>query len=255
MATISTQSTDLKGIAKYAKVGLLLAMVAVVIASVTGCGVSGKGFQKLAQPADAPQLKTAFLGDSITYLWGQGTQGAADFTPHSNWIEQGVSGQVSAQLVNREPAIIQVDQPKIMHLLTGTNDVYPGWQLCGGSQVYDTCNNIKTMVTLAKANGVQVILATIPPWGCVDADNHCVTAVNADNSADRYARIDTLNAWIKQYGFEQGLIVIDYHSALVAADGQHYKPELTIDGVHPSVAGYAVMTPMAEDAITASELK
>jgi lysophospholipase L1-like esterase len=49
--------------------------------------------------------------------------------------------------------------------------------------------------------------------------------------------------------------VIDYHAALVAADGQHYKPELTVDGVHPSVAGYAIMTPLAEDAVTADELK
>jgi lysophospholipase L1-like esterase len=87
------------------------------------------------------------------------------------------------------------------------------------------------------------------------SDNHCALAENTDGSAARYTRIDTLNAWIKQYGFEQGLIVIDYHAALVAADGEHYKPELTFDGVHPSEAGYALMSPMVEDAITADELK
>jgi hypothetical protein len=55
--------------------------------------------------------------------------------------------------------------------------------------------------------------------------------------------------------FDSGFTVIDYHAALVAADGQHYKPELAVDGVRPSEAGYAVITPLVEDAITVDELK
>lgn len=57
------------------------------------------------------------------------------------------------------------------------------------------------------------------------------------------------------YAAEQGLIVIDFHSALVAIDGQTYVPDLTIDGVHPTPAGYDLMTPMAEDAIAADQKK
>jgi lysophospholipase L1-like esterase len=37
----------------------------------------------------------------------------------------------------------------------------------------------------------------------------------------------------------------------LAPDGQHYSPDLTIDGVHPSAAGYVVMTPMVESVINA----
>jgi lysophospholipase L1-like esterase len=87
------------------------------------------------------------------------------------------------------------------------------------------------------------------------SDNHCALAENTDGSTARYDRINQLNAWIKQYAFDNNLICVDYHSALVAADGEHYKPELTFDGVHPSAAGYALMSPMVEDAITADELK
>jgi lysophospholipase L1-like esterase len=43
--------------------------------------------------------------------------------------------------------------------------------------------------------------------------------------------------------------VVDYHSALASPDAEHYVPELTLDGVHPSAAGYVLMTPMVEKAI------
>jgi hypothetical protein len=38
------------------------------------------------------------------------------------------------------------------------------------------------------------------------------------------------------------------HSLLAAANGENYVPALTVDGVHPSAAGYAVMTPHTEQA-------
>jgi hypothetical protein len=46
-----------------------------------------------------------------------------------------------------------------------------------------------------------------------------------------------------QFGAQQGIQVVDYHSLLAAANGENYIPALTVDGVHPSAAGYAVMTP------------
>jgi hypothetical protein len=46
-----------------------------------------------------------------------------------------------------------------------------------------------------------------------------------------------------QFGAQQGIQVVDYHSLLAAANGERYIPALTVDGVHPSAAGYAVMTP------------
>ncbi len=54
---------------------------------------------------------------------------------------------------------------------------------------------------------------------------------------------------------EMGLTVLDYHSVLQSADSQTYVPDLTLDGVHPSPAGYALMTPMVESAIVAAESK
>jgi lysophospholipase L1-like esterase len=54
---------------------------------------------------------------------------------------------------------------------------------------------------------------------------------------------------------QQQLVVVDFHSALVSVDGKTYVPDLTIDGVHPTPAGYDLMTPLIEDAIAADQHK
>jgi lysophospholipase L1-like esterase len=67
--------------------------------------------------------------------------------------------------------------------------------------------------------------------------------------------IDSLNGRIKEYEAQQGLVVVDYHAVLVASDGNHYRPGLTIDGVHLTPAGYDFMGPLLEDAIAADQKK
>ena len=131
----------------------------------------------------------------------------------------------------------------MVQILTGTNDVYPGWVLCGGSAIFDTCDNIKAMVAMAQAAGIKPMSATIPPWGPGSL------AESSDPSPARYQRIDQLNQWIRQYGKVNQITVVDYWQALVSPDGETYIPSFTIDGVHPSVAGYDVMTTLVETAI------
>jgi lysophospholipase L1-like esterase len=194
-------------------------------------------------PTKAPTV--VFLGDSITYNWGQ-SWASPDFATHTTWSDQGVVGQNSNQLLLRFQVDVVSQHPQIVHILTGTNDVYPGWVLCGGSVVFDTCDNIKGMVAMAQAAGITPILATIPPWG------PGTLTQSVDPSPEHYTRVNQLNQWIEAYGKQMGLIVIDYHSALQAANGENYVPNLTVDGVHPSPAGYVLMTPMVEDAITAA---
>jgi len=84
--------------------------------------------------------------------------------------------------------------------------------------------------------------------GCKEA--LCALAESADSDSGRYERIDTLNQWIKTYGRQQGLVVIDYWSPLVANDKETYIPLMTMDGVHPSAQGYTMMSPLIESALT-----
>ena len=62
------------------------------------------------------------------------------------------------------------------------------------------------------------------------------------------AKILELNGWMKNYCAANGLIYLDYFSAMV--DGQGLlKKDLAVDGLHPNDAGYRIMAPLAEAAI------
>lgn len=202
------------------------------------------------QEALFASVKTTFMGDSITYFWGPGQQGDSDaFAVHSNWINSGAYGETSGQMLARFQGDVIAQNPAMVHILAGTNDVYPGWMLCGGVEDVDTCANIKAMVAMSRSAGIQVLLGTIPPWGPGDA------AKGFDPSPDRYTRINQLNQWIEQFAAENKLTVVDYHRLLVSSDGNTYVPDLTVDGIHPSPKAYALMTALAEAAIVNAQRK
>jgi lysophospholipase L1-like esterase len=224
------------------------AVLYVASASVCGCSAAIVTTGHIEKPIfDPPSV--VFIGDSISAIWGSGQEGQ-EFAEHPNWVDKGVSGQNSNQVLARFQTDVIDLHPGIVHILVGTNDVYPGWTL-GPSEAnaIDSPANVEAMVQMAQANGIHVILATIPPWGCEGAN--CSLAETADPTLRRYDRVNTWNAWIEQYALSQGIPVADYHSALLAPDGEHYAPDMTMDGVHPSAAGYAVMTPMVENVINA----
>jgi lysophospholipase L1-like esterase len=189
-----------------------------------------------------------FMGDSITYLWGLPSVGGLIFQQHPFWIDVGVSGNTSGQMAARFQQDVIARHPGVVAILAGTNDVYPGWTLCGAVGATDTCHNIISMVSQAQSNGIEPVLATIPPWGC--KESVCALAEDVDSDSGRYERIDALNQWIKAYGKQHALVVIDYWLPLVATDKETYVPSMTMDGVHPSAQGYAMMDPLIEDALT-----
>jgi lysophospholipase L1-like esterase len=181
-----------------------------------------------------------FIGDSITFNWSQNWAGQQATFTQNNWLNVGVTGLTSGQIAALfDPDVVDL-QPQAVHILAGTNDVYPGWQLS------DTANNMQTMVEKAKKHHIAVVIGTIPPWG------PGALPEEADPSPQRFQRIDQLNQWLTQFAADQGIQIVDYHSLLVAANGENYIPALTVDGVHPSPAGYAVMTPHTEQAIQAA---
>jgi lysophospholipase L1-like esterase len=181
-----------------------------------------------------------FTGDSITSGWDASWAGQQATFAQNKWVDLGVVGITSAQIASLFEAYVLDLEPKAVHIVAGTNDVYPGWQLS------DTTNNIEAMVKKAKARHIAVVLGTIPPWG------PGALPQRADPGPQRFQRIDQLNQWIIQFGAQQGIQVVDYHSLLAAANGENYIPALTVDGVHPSAAGYAVMTPHTEQALQAA---
>ncbi len=190
------------------------------------------------QAANAAQkpgaAKVIFIGDSITENW---LLADPDFFT-GTVVNRGIGAQTSAQMLIRFRADVVALRPAVVHILAGTNDVAGN---NGPLRPQDFQNNIESMVEIARANGIRVILGSIPPSD----------AFNWQPALKPAPRIAALNEWMHGYARSKGLGYIDYHGALRGPAGE-LKPALGNDGVHPNRDGYAVMRRLAEAAMADS---
>jgi lysophospholipase L1-like esterase len=175
--------------------------------------------------------RVVFLGDSITQMWRDATPG---FFINGR-IDRGIGGQTTPQMLVRFRQDVIDLKPKVVQIMAGTNDIASN---TGPMTDEQTEANLQTMVELAHAHGIRVILASIPPA------SHFAWRPGLEVTH----RIARINAWIKAYAARVGAVYADYWSVL--DDGQGgFRPAWTIDGVHPNPAGFAAMVPVATDAI------
>lgn len=187
---------------------------------------------KLPPPAPG-ENRVVFMGDSITAAWHfDGPNGSFAGKPY---INRGISGQTSPQMVLRFRQDVIDLHPKAVVILAGTNDIAEN---TGPMTLEQTEDNLRSMVDLASANHIRVILCSVLP--AVD--------FSWRRGLEPAGKIVTLNAWIKAYAAEKGYVYVDFHSAL--KDERNGLPAtLSRDGVHPTPAGYALMTPLIEAGI------
>lgn len=178
-------------------------------------------------PVDA-----VFIGDSITEMWGV----AHPDMFSDRVVNRGVSGQTSPQILLRFMPDVVALQPRVVHLMCGTNDVAGN---TGPNTVEDYRNSIRAMADLAAANGIVMILAAITPFDGLSWAPHITGTVE---------RLAGLNAWLERFASERGLIHVDYGAVLASETGA-LKPEFTRDGVHMTRLGYDAMRPLAEAAL------
>jgi lysophospholipase L1-like esterase len=177
--------------------------------------------------------KVVFLGDSITDGWGK-RKGSA-FFPGKPYVNRGISGQTTPQMLVRFQQDVVDLNPKVVVILAGTNDIAGNTGLTTNKEIED---NFESMVAIAKQNHIKVVLASLTP----------AAAYPWRPGVHPVQRILELNAWLKQEAAAQGLVFLDYFSAMAnKQDGM--KQDLTVDGVHPNAKGYRVMAPLAEKAI------
>jgi len=176
--------------------------------------------------------RIVFMGDSITENWAKM---AGDFFTHGR-IGRGIGGQTTPQMLLRFRQDVIDLHPAVVQIMAGTNDIAGN---TGPMTPEQTQANIRSMVELAHAHGIRVILASIPP-----ADQFPWKP-----GLDVANRIAAMNAWLKAYAARSGCTYADYWSALKQADGLGMRDGLSSDHVHPTKAGYDVMAPVAEAAI------
>jgi lysophospholipase L1-like esterase len=186
-------------------------------------------------PAPRPgEKRVVFMGDSITDGWGREV---GEFFPGRGYINRGISGQTTPQMLIRfRPDVIAL-KPAVVVILAGTNDLSGN---TGPSTVGVIENNLSSMLDLARANGIRVVLASLLPVN--DVQNPKQTMQRPP------ASIRELNAWMSAYAARHHVVYLDYHAAMVDKDGMLRK-ELSDDGLHPNAAGYEVMAPLAQKAI------
>ena len=188
-------------------------------------------------PPAAGEERVVFMGDSITIGWGR--TGSPNFFPGRPYINRGISGQVTSQMLLRFYPDVILLKPKAVVILAGTNDIGNN---IGPVPDESIQNNLAAMADMAKANGIKVIFSSVTP--VCDVPNRA-----PQTQLRPPERINTLNRFLKEYAAKNGLIYLDYFSAMSNEKGL-LKPELTADGLHFNAGGYAIMAPLAEKAIS-----
>jgi lysophospholipase L1-like esterase len=190
---------------------------------------------KLAPPvAEVPRV--VFLGDSITDAWRLN-----EYFPGRDFVNRGISGQITGEMLGRMKADVIDLKPRAMLVLAGTNDI------ARGVAIATIENNLALIATLAEANQIKPLFASILPI----SDYHKDVNPRFEMSKSRPpALILELNRWLRQFCTQRGYPYVDYFSAMVDQAG-FLKPDLADDGLHPNSAGYRVMGPVAQAAIDA----
>lgn len=173
-----------------------------------------------------------FMGDSITEFW---TVLSPEFFTEKAYVNRGISGQTTPQMLIRFRADVINLKPHTVVILAGANDIAGN---TGSSTLEMITNNIFSMVELAQANQIKIILCSILPaydypWktGSFPAE-----------------KISTLNTSLKKYAINNEILYLDYYSVMVD-ERKGMKSIYTDDGVHPNKSGYEVMESIVKKAI------
>ena len=178
------------------------------------------------------QKRIVFMGDSITEFWSVIDP---DYFSVKSYINRGISGQTTPQMLIRFRADVIALQPTAVVILAGINDIAGN---TGPSSIEMIWDNIFSMVELAKINNIKVILCSVLPaydfpW---------------KPNQEPIEKIKALNEIIKNYAAANNIVYVDYYSVMVD-DRQGLKAKYSNDGVHPNKTGYQIMEPIVEKAI------
>ncbi|MDE7396976.1 MAG: lipase, partial [Muribaculum sp.] len=175
--------------------------------------------------ATSGQPRVVFIGNSITDGW---IMHDPAFFSENGYIDRGISGQVTSQILLRFRRDVLDLKPALVVIAGGTNDIA---EAAGPYDPEVTLGNFKTMVELARANGIKVVIGSLLPcarftWGTCP-----------DNAPDA---IEKMNAMLRDYAESVGVPFADYYPHLVVGEERALIPDWTFDNIHPTLPGYKV---------------
>ncbi len=220
-------------------------VVIVLVLLIGGCGGSGTPDTLTSESTTAPthadgSVGVAALGDSITAgspLWdpdpsvrdriGPGLDEQSQFEywasrsdPALSFSNCGVFGERTDQIALRLGDC--ADGADALIIQGGINDIAQGLPPEAAAE------SLRAMVVAGKGLGLPVALVDVLPWN------------NGHPTADEPIR--QLNSMIADIGDQEHVPVLPFFDALDDPDNPGAMPaDLTIDGDHPSVAGYKLL--------------
>jgi lysophospholipase L1-like esterase len=189
---------------------------------------------KALPPPRPGEKRVVFIGDSITDLWDLG-----HFFPGKPYINRGIGGQVTAQMVLRFQQDVVALKPAAVVILAGINDLHGALQRESDEGIE---SNWTAMADMAEAHHIRVVFASITP---VNNYTDNARGMLADRDPKR---VQKLNAWLADFCRRRGYSFADYYHVMIDQRGM-LRADLTSDGLHPLAQGYALMAPIAEAAI------
>lgn len=176
--------------------------------------------------------RVVFMGNSITEGW---MRADSAFFTDNNYVDRGISGQTTPQMVLRFRQDVIDLKPAAVVILAGINDIA---QNTGPITPEETFGNIVSMAELARANNIKVVISSILPafdfpWR---------------PGMEPAPKVISLNKMLKEYADKNNLVYLDYFTAM--KDERNGLPKsLSLDEVHPTLAGYKIMEPLAKKAV------
>jgi lysophospholipase L1-like esterase len=195
-------------------------------------GLYKKANKKLGLPAPG-ENRVVFMGDSITQDWK--IEGKKGSFPGKPYINRGIKAQTTRQMVLRFRQDVIDLKPKAVVILAGINDIAGN---TGPETLEEIEGNFASMADLATANQIRVVLCSVLP----------AAKISWVEGLKPAPQVVALNTWMKAYAAQKGYVYVDFHTAMKDEHDGLQVP-LTLDGIHPSPAGYAIMAPLAEAGI------
>jgi lysophospholipase L1-like esterase len=187
---------------------------------------------KALKPVAHHEHRVVFMGNSITEGW---LKTDSSFFANKPYINRGISGQTTPQMLLRFRQDVIDLKPSVVVILAGINDIAEN---TGPTTLEAIYGNIVSMAQLAKANNIKVVLCSVLPAYAFPWRPALLPA----------EKVIALNRMIKAYAIKEKLPYVDYFSAMVD-ERKGLDKRYTNDEVHPTLAGYKVMAPLAEQAI------
>lgn len=179
------------------------------------------GTPEFRSPAESPPDGSGNEKSQYTY-W------AARRYPGRRFLNRGVNGERTDQILRRFKRDLKRSQPDAVIVLAGVNDLYQGYP---PERIQE---NLEGIYALAAGQGIPVMACTILPY------NGASPAV--------LERMRQVNGWIRRHSRQAGLGFCDLFSVMQDPDRQGNLVS-SADGLHPDVNGYRRMGEAVADCL------